>query len=504
VNRVLGNSSFNLAVQALQAAIYLVVFVILARGLSQEEFGRYYFFFGLTLVVQLVVEAGVGTVLTYRIVKEPAHWRRTVAEAAGLYVVILITTAAVFAGLGLAYGRLGDDPRVPLCLAAAGVACLALQVQRFCSGVFRGFERFGPENLAKLLQGITYAGLVAGTVLSGAAGVPLVLALFAATQVGAALLLLGVLHWRWRGLGCRWDWPAARGWLAQAVPLGVGDIFRGPTWQLDVVLLGLLGSGAAVGIYSVANRPLGPLNMLPPAILLAVFPTFVRAAGGDRGALNRAFTTSSRILWMASLPLAVGIVVCAAPLITLLAGASYLEATLPMQLLIAKVPLAFVSAHFRFLFTALGRQGVFAALVGGVFALETAVQVALIPHWGYLGACAGSLAGEITFTAAGLVLCRRLGVTGPDWGAMLRAAAAGAAMASVLWLAQSTSPWLLPPALILSAGLYLLLCLVTGALRRQEIRQLAEVFIRPRWRGQRAAPARDGRAAKLSQEPVPL
>jgi hypothetical protein len=94
--RVIGNSAFNLVIQAFQSMIYLVVFIVLARGLTTEDLGRYYFFFGLTLAVQLVVEGGIGTVLTYRIVKDPAEWRRNVSEAVVLFLAISGATAAVF------------------------------------------------------------------------------------------------------------------------------------------------------------------------------------------------------------------------------------------------------------------------------------------------------------------------------------------------------------------------------------------------------------------------
>src|SRR5437762_3076154 len=45
-------------------------------------------------------------------------------------------------------------------LAAAGVACAALQVQRFCAGVFRAYEQFHPENVGRVLQGVLFTALL--------------------------------------------------------------------------------------------------------------------------------------------------------------------------------------------------------------------------------------------------------------------------------------------------------------------------------------------------------
>ena len=45
--------------------------------------------------------------------------------------------------------------------AAAGVACAALQVQRFAAGIFRAFEDFRPENVGRVLQGVVYTLMLA-------------------------------------------------------------------------------------------------------------------------------------------------------------------------------------------------------------------------------------------------------------------------------------------------------------------------------------------------------
>jgi O-antigen/teichoic acid export membrane protein len=450
VQRILRNSTFNLAGQGLYALFHVVVIFTLAQALGAEGFGAYYTLFALTLVVQLVVEMGTGTVLTRRLVRVPERRAETVAEAAGLYTVIALASAALLLGLGLAWGLWPGAPAGWVAFAGAGLACAALQVQRFCAGALQAMESFGYENIARVLQGTVYAALVLTVVRPGHTGLGTVLALFATSHACAALFLLGGLCWRLGGIG--WRFPT-RGWLGESAPLGFGDVVRGLTWQLDTVLLALLQPAAVVGLYSVAYRPLGPLNWLPRAVLTATFPTFTRLADRD-GHLGRALAHSTRLLWVVSLPIAVAICLTAKPLILLLAGGEYLGAVGPMRALIWIAVLSFLSMQFRFLFAAAGRQRLYAWLVVLVFGVEVVVESALIPWWGYWGACAGSLLGELLFTALGLALCYRLSPAGLPWGAMARAVLAGAAMAAVLWPARDAAWPVLLLALAGSAGLY--------------------------------------------------
>jgi stage V sporulation protein B len=485
VQRIVRNSTMNLVAQGLFAVFHLAVILILTRLLSKDELGEYFTLFAWIVVIQLLVEAGTTTVLTRRIAQHPERLHETIAEVTGLCLFIALGSVAVFVILGGAYDWYHGDHRLGPAYLAAGFACAGIQVQRFCGGVFRAFECFRPENIAKIAQGLAFCLLVTGLIVAGWADLTMVLAMLAVSHLLAAVYITIKLYRRWGPTGCRLRPAVLAGWLRESVPLGFGDVIRGLTWQLDTLLLALLQPAAVVAIYSVAYRPLGPLNWLPRAVLAAAFPAFARLAtnDGDRGAgLDRAFGHSVRLLWVISVPIAVSVCCCAEPLVRILGGDDYLEAAVPMRMLIWITVLSFVSIQFRFLFTAMGRQRLFARLVVLVFLIEAVLQLLLIPHWGYFGACAGSLVGEAAFTAMGLLVCRWLKVGNFAWGALARAVLAGALMAVPLWFVRELPLPLLIAAVILATAFYFALCVLFGALRWEESQRLVHAiagFFRP-------------------------
>jgi O-antigen/teichoic acid export membrane protein len=357
------------------------------------------------------------------------------------------------------------------------VACAALQIQRFCTGVSGAFESFGYENMARILQGASFA---LGLVLlrsEPTTGPASALMLLAGSQALAALFLAGSLQWRHGCFGRKPCLPGARDWLAEAVPLGLGDVLRGLTWQVDTIILGLLQPAAAVAIYSVAYRSLGPINWVPLAILTAAFPSFARLADGDRHGLRQAFAASSRVLWLASLPIVVFFCVRAEPIILLVAGPEYLDATLPMRLVIGVTSLSFLSYPFRYLFTVLGRQRAYAILVAAVLGFQTVALLILVPCWGYLGACAGALMGQLAFTATGLWMCSRLRMGTVEWGQLARGVIAAAAMVAVLSPVREVSWPVFFVALMPAFGLYVVLCVALGALGREEVGRFCTALV---------------------------
>jgi O-antigen/teichoic acid export membrane protein len=472
VHRILRNSTLNLVGQGVLAVAHLAVLFVLARALGTAGLGQYYTLFALIQVGQLILEAGLTTILTCRIVQQPHSWRAIAAEGTALFALLSIASVTVFMGVGCAWAwGSGDWSVIPLAI-SAGIACGALQAQRFSTALFRAFENFGCENVNRILQGALFLVLVVALNLHSVANVSSVLGMFALSHVVAAAVLLVELQRRWHCLGWRFNRSVVRSWMAAAIPLGLGDVVRRLTWQLDTVLLGFLKPPALVGIYSVAYRPLGPLNWLPQAVLTAMFPALARLADEDRRSLARAFAHSVRLLWIVSLPLAVVICLTAERLIPLLAGPEFLSAALPMRLLIWVAILTSLSMQFRFLFTAIGQQQMLVRLIIVVFLVEAALELALIPTWGLLGACVGTMCGELLFVLGGLALCRRLGLAVMEWRPLLHSCLAGAVMAVPVWLARGFSLPLLVLAVCAATALYIALVVWWRALHWAEIMRL--------------------------------
>jgi O-antigen/teichoic acid export membrane protein len=471
------NSLINSLSLAAHAVLGLAVAILLAHQLGKESFGIFCTWLAVVMLALLLTDALIATVLTARIVQRPQTWKQTAAQGLGLLAALSFVLAAVLLGAGAIWASSSGSLSIGLQFALVAAACLGVQGQQVAASVFRAFERFEQESLARLVQGMTFLGLAIVLVRQGAGALELALAALAISHVLAALLLLGWLHWGLGCLGIRFNRHDLRAWLAQAIPLTLGDWVRRLMNQVDTVLLLVLqGSLAAVGIYKLACLPLYSLNLPAQLFLLVLFPSFVRLAGEDRPAMARALARSTRLLWVVSLPAAVVVFACAQPITRLLGGPDFGEAVLPMRILAWIVPLNFVSAQYRLILLALGRQRVYVGLVLWGFGIETLLEALLTLWGGYVGLCIGFLLGEVLFVAGGWLCCRSHGLGGWDWGRMARAAAVATAMAGGLWLARELPLLLLGLAALAATGAYGGTCLLLGAIEADEKKQLLQAF----------------------------
>ena len=407
------------------------------------------------------------------------------SQANGLLLIVSCLAVLVMTAIGVGWswwaawfdqsddGLLSGLAIVPM-FAAAGLACALRVIMEFYAAVFRGLERFEYENIARVIQsGVFAIGVIACVYPPQEAALYKALAALVISNAASAFYIAWALERGWKCLRFELSREVIRTWVPESLPLGVGDLVQRITWQVDTILLGQLRPLGEVGLYSIAYRPLQPLNLVPRTVLAVTFPEFSRLAHVDRPALSRAFAASIRLLWIISLPISIAVCAIAEPLIVIPAGTEFVEAAIPLRLLIWIVNLSFISTQFRFLFTAIDQQRTFTRLVVPILALKVIAELALIPLLGYYGACLGALLAEASLVVAGLWMLRAHGLGGLDWLRMARALPAGIAMAVPLWLLQGVH-WTMLIAATTAAGLlYFPLAIACGAVTRDEIARFA-------------------------------
>ncbi len=153
-------------------------------------------------------------------------------------------------------------------------------------------------------------------------------------------------------------------------------------WRIDVLLLARLRGVTEVGYYTAAYRLLDLAILLPQSLCQAVFPRVAADAALEpkrRGAVLR-------LLLLCTAPAAAVVTLLARPLLRLLYGADFTVAAPVLSLLIwTCVPYAWTRYHAGVL-VANERQNLDLSINAGLLAANAALNLALIPRHGAMGA----------------------------------------------------------------------------------------------------------------------
>lgn len=474
---VLRNMGYNLGGMVLSTGLNFITIFVLARRLGRESLGVYFSVFAIGVVIHFLLEGGFITILTRKIARKPDCMRDYVADAGGLLVALCGATLLAMVLVGLIWDQV-IAAEIPISLfVMGGVAVASRQVVEFCGGAFRGVDRFEYENGSRVLQAVLFFGLVLVFVQDGSAGLVWAFVALMLSNFIAALPMLAILVFGYRCTSLHLRWSEMKHWYLDSLPLGIGDTFRRLIWQVDTLLLSLLQPLSVVGLFSVAYRPLQPLQLMPRTLASVTFPMMSRMVEDRRG-LGQLFGRSTNLLWIISLPIAVFFTIGARPLIDVAAGREYLASAAPLQLLIWTVCASFITAQARLLLTALGQQKAYLRIALTGLVAKTAVGLALIPLFGLYGACFGALLGELFLVTLGLVSVRQQGIAGLWWGRMCLAVPPAVVFAGILALAQRYGL----PGIVVAAlpGLlvYIGLCVLLRAVPRDDLAHLGKIVER--------------------------
>jgi len=435
--------------------------ILVARALGPDEMGGY----ALALMIVTALEAVAGFGLARTAVRFIAGQAGT-PEAAGVLrwllvrrlVAAAVATVALVAAAPL-FGALFHDDRLPPLLVVGSLVLLTNLPASVLESALEGLSRF--DLLARVTLGGTL--LYGGTTLLALALAGSALAVLAAQAV-SGLAILGLLALSARRAGAlsrRAPAPdaassrrllrfARQGYLLSLLSFVVHD-------RVEVLVLGAFSTQQQVAFYSVALSAAEAAMRLGPLIVATVFFPLLAAdwTRADRPALAARYGQCVRYVALTTMPLAlVGGVVAEAG-VALVFGPSYGPMVPALRLSLLGAAAAALAEPPAAVLAAAERQDWLLRVRGPLAVSALALDVALAPAFGAVGAaCANVAVAGVDLVAVGL-LTRRLGAATPVLGLGIPLLAGGlAAVAAAPTLGDRTDAPRLILALLVGGAVY--------------------------------------------------
>lgn len=399
----------------------------LTRRLGPAGFGVVSFATALAGYFGLVVRGGVDRLGARAVARSPEC---APALALSISLLRLAIAGLCFATLWLVVGTTSLAPLDKTVVRLAGLSLFALAIDT--TWVYKGLERGRRVAIIGMVGQATM--LAAIVLLVGDVGdVPWVPVALFIGEASAALLLLLPLAGRAGALAL----PSAAALLrGSGIPTATRAL-RMLIFTFDLVMLGLLARRVDVGLYSAAYR----VSFLVLGIQGAVHSSFWAAAAraADPRALGRVVSRSLGLASAIALPLVVGGIVVATPLMALMFGTSFADGGPMLQWLLVSVACALGHEAFTVALLASGAVRRELTIMSVAAVVNVAANLAVIPAYGARGASIVTAASE----GVALLLCvlagRRAG-----WHVHIRPILPSAAAAAVMGVALLALESVLP------------------------------------------------------------
>ena len=408
LRRVLLNAAFLLGAYALPRAFTFAAAVVAARVLGVATFGAYGSIAALAVILSIVATLGMMQLLVRDVARAPDRAPELLAAA---HVVKAASVLVMMGALvALAAGPLEYTGDV---LGAALLLGLAYAIGAFgenLGGYFQGTERMGAWMQAQALYGLVFGGL----------GILLVsttreLLWFCAAPVAGQLAAVG---WMLRRAppDVRRAWRAPRPLVARLLralaPFAVAFVFLAAYRKTDILLLEQWRGGLEAGVYAAAYKFVDLAQALSLVAATALYPRLSRMAAarrGNGGGRQRwAAGRAAELLLLGGVPAAAVLWLVRDPIVARLFGDSYAASSAVLARLAPALPFLALNALGTVILAASERMRVVAGLYLGALGLNIALNVALIPRAGAMGAGLAMLISESVLGIAMVVALGRL------------------------------------------------------------------------------------------------
>ena len=393
--RAVANTLLRAGADIIGKLASLVLFAVMARELSITDLGVYVFALALLQIAMVPVEFGFDRYLLRRIAKDRSSVHDLFFDIVSLKLVLTVPILAVV-GVILLVADYDSQTREVVALMAIGFVCDALANTIY--SVFMAHERNGLIAAVLIVERLAAAG--AGlAVLALGYGVVAVAATF---SVGSAIGLAMSAVILVRKIGLPRRSVSTAGWLrltGVSLPFGLQDVFSVMLFKLDAVILSLLATSAAVGIYGGAYRLLEASLFITYALTGAFAPMYTYLERDSEPTVGAAYERSVKLALAGLVPIAVVFAVLAEPVCRLFFGAGLSDAAEPLRYLAPVVALIGVVTLSSSLIVSRRNPMVMVWSTAAIVALNVILNLVLIPEWEETGAAVAMLVSEVAFLA---------------------------------------------------------------------------------------------------------
>lgn len=453
-----------------QVLLGLIYIAMISRYLGVDRFGKYSVLWAATTFGITVPAAGLNNIL----IREIARNRAEAPRYLGAAIMVRRIVGAAIVAIVVAAVLLWHPPRTMALAVYFALAWAYLQLSiDVNAAVFLAYERMEYDAIVALTN-ISSTIVVTAFAIQRDWGLPGIFGATAVTNYLASKLGTALVRRKFVKPRMEINVPQWRAYIKEAMPVGLSRVLKEFYSRLGVFMLTWLSTSASVALFNGAYRIVVQLNFIPMLLVRAAYPSLSRLAGSAPDKLAYACRKYFKILVIVALPMAVMFSMLSRQIILLVLGPKFVEASKALTLLGWAATTMFPDTLFWFVLVAINRQMLGAASLMACVAVNILLDLLLIPHFGFVGACFGTLTAELTFFAVAYSFVRR--ALGPLQvpKALAKPVMAGVVMAAALYPACDLSLFLSLPIGLLTYLLAVLFLRVFDADERQLFRRLLQ------------------------------
>ncbi len=400
ISNIAKNTSYFTLALILQKIISFSYFIFIAKNLSPEQLGKYYFAISFTTIFAIFIDLGLSNVLIREVAKLKDKKQVQTYLGSVLFLKIplaLLSLVSVFVLINLMHYE--DLTKTLVYLSSLCMVLDSFTLTFFA--VARGFHNLGYESVSSILfQLIVFiGGFFAIKMQMSIKWLFLALVLASSFNFTYSFLLLK-LKWKLK-IRPKKNITLLKTIISITIPFAIFGVLQRLYTYLDSVLLSVLAGDKYVGLYQIAFKIIFALQFLPLAFTASLYPAFADYYKNNKSQLSITFERALTYLMVISLPISVGIISLSDKIIMFF-NPEYFEAIWPLRIIILSLFFIFLTYPIGSLLNACDRQVINTKNMAIALFFSIVLNLILIPRFKSIGASITVLSANFLMFVLGL------------------------------------------------------------------------------------------------------
>ncbi len=374
--------------QLISRFIFFLAIIYLARILGPEDFGKINFAQAVVLYFILASNLGLTTLGAREVARNKNKTGDYVHNIVTLRLTLALLSFCLLLVLAFLIPKLAEV-RYLIIIYGFSLFSSALLIE----WVFQGRERMGFIGIARIVDKVLY-GVLIYILIKNSERLWLVPWLCLAGAVIACGFLIYVFVRQFGEIKLSFNFSFWKSMLGVALPMGLAWMMIQIYNNFDTIMLKFMKGDEVVGWYNAAYKIIWFIFMLGGLYIITIFPVISRFYKESSEKLRVLLSLSAKLMITLGLPLSIGGVILAKPIIHLFYGIQYDNGIIAFQILIWYVFISFICMVYANSLLACNREKKYAIGVALAAATNLILNIFLIPSFGLIGAAVATVVAE--------------------------------------------------------------------------------------------------------------
>ncbi len=394
--RIIKNSIVLTISQVLSKVVNLGLLLVLTRILGKDGFGLYSFTFAYTSLFGFLIHFGLNSLLIREIAK---HKDKVDSLLGDTFPIVLIFSGITLGLMNTIAFVLDWNTIERILILIFGFYLVFDMIGRYFLAVTQAFERMEYVAVVNTMERILLL-IMALLCWFFQYSIIYLAIFFTLVQLVRAVSAFVVVTKYFSRIKLIWFPDRARELLKEAFPFALIGIFSTISFRIDLIFLKYYYSTDVVGVYSAARKLIESITFIPENIYYAVFPALSVLFISQKEKFDLTFQRTLIVLTVIAIPISAGLYILAPRIINLLFEPEFSRASIALKWLAIALLAIFIRYAFAVTLNAIGKQRVFAIIVGISMCVNILMNYILIPKYQIAGA---SMA--VIFSELAIIIC---------------------------------------------------------------------------------------------------